>query len=901
MKGKKTLTKWIAAFAAVCMMLFICTSAFAQDASSLHFMGAYANESAGTLTVTFRAQDASGAGITAPALQGLSFRVDGKEVPVVEGTQVNQNQVAYIFVLDRSAYYSQWIHYSTVQNVVSGVLAMLPEQSQVAILFTDNGNSAVQFMDKVSANAYLTSSGALDEDTSYLYETLSAACASGTQNVGGVPRQKVIVTISDGISQGSMTQSDIVRQAESSAGRTPIISIALYRSVYEGSKEKSSEQGRSEMIYTALAAGGFGTVLDTSSKDLENQIKQAVGSIASFTGNVSSVSLDIRALYDGAENYAAAHTLSCMSHAAQAELDSMNVLFAAGSLPAPTPEPTAEPAVTPEPTPAPTEDPVKLTVNTSSSDISYMKKLLADLYYFEGNVNSEQFDAETMVAVNRFCDMNGLAKYEDGIGVAAWNTLVSGYAVPNATATPDPEIFIHPGADSADVRQVQFFLRQLYYAPDTLDSGVLDTNTQLALDEFNRRNGLPVRDGVTHQTWNMLISGTGVAAPTATPEPTATPAPTATPEPTPEPRDATIKFLLGDSGEEVTQAKYALANLYYMDRNMIRDNVFDTTMWQAVNAFCSNNGLQPRDGMSVDAWTLLMLPGAIPAATATPAPTATPEYIDLEPMQQDEYVSRYQLRLKETGYLTGEYQTGTFDEATQAAQDLMCKHNGFSAEKGASVALQGFVFSDTIKDYNDASMIETLRRELVKKINIASLAIPVWVLCSFGVVLCLALVLLLILFPKGKKGIKAGKRSKNASQNKNDAGVEIKQDPVTEDFGSSIVSGKDLPTSVNVNGWHITLSVTYMGTVHDYTYTMEEYRPLTIGRGSDRDVILNQQDLSMSRQHGEFICRGGELYYADTSSAGTYVNGEMVKHGERMLQSGSELLLGKHRVVVVLG
>jgi pSer/pThr/pTyr-binding forkhead associated (FHA) protein len=73
---------------------------------------------------------------------------------------------------------------------------------------------------------------------------------------------------------------------------------------------------------------------------------------------------------------------------------------------------------------------------------------------------------------------------------------------------------------------------------------------------------------------------------------------------------------------------------------------------------------------------------------------------------------------------------------------------------------------------------------------------------------------------------------------------------------------------------------------------------LTIGRGSDRDVFLN--DVTVSREHALVTARDGVVRISDAGSLnGTYVNGDSVEEAE--LSDGDHVQVGRFLLVFFAG
>jgi type VI secretion system FHA domain protein len=77
----------------------------------------------------------------------------------------------------------------------------------------------------------------------------------------------------------------------------------------------------------------------------------------------------------------------------------------------------------------------------------------------------------------------------------------------------------------------------------------------------------------------------------------------------------------------------------------------------------------------------------------------------------------------------------------------------------------------------------------------------------------------------------------------------------------------------------------------------------TIGRGSDRDLVLEDSDRWVGREHAEISFRDGSFFLRDTSKNGTFVNkgSEPLHMGQEVeLQDGDQLGIGAYEVRVTL-
>lgn len=578
------------------------------------------------------------------------------------------------------------------------------------------------------------------------------------------------------------------------------------------------------------------------------------------------------------------------------------------------PNTTPVPTITPEP--EATRDPnLMLVFGDSNTRVYTLQQKLAALYYLNEDERTMVYDEATQRALYEFCENNGI-ELQDGVTITMWNLLQSGNAVPKETPTPEPVATPTPtatrdpnqkfaqGDRTGEVRSLQNYLITNFYMAEECRTGEFDGDTQWAVDTFCIVNGLAtIDDGMSRDAWEKLISGSALANPTTTPVPV-------TPEPT---RDPQMKFLLDDNNGEVIMLQRNLVKLYYLEEKDVT-GVFDQTTLIAVVAFCDINGLPVTEGMSFAAWERLMSDESVPNPTATPkpvevtpepvvTPTVAPEYLAIAPGDSNEYVSRYQQKLLEMGYLTEEFVAGTFDEATQRAQDLMCEYNNFAKQTGANVDIQGFAFSSTLKSMSTMSFFEKLEVELSRNLQIGEFKLPIWVIACAVLLLVLILIVILLLM-SGKK--KSKKRSSGSGTSTEKSGTSAGQQSdlslSAEDQPTSDIDvNTDVPTSENVNEWPVVLTIQFMGGAPtDYHYMLTDDVPIKIGRRSGSDVLLNASDTIASRDHGQLVYRGSQLYYVDTSKKGSIVDGTPLNNAEKAVSNGSVIEISRHVIRIGL-
>ena len=310
---------------------------------------------------------------------------------------------------------------------------------------------------------------------------------------------------------------------------------------------------------------------------------------------------------------------------------------------------------------APTAQPAGYTSlkNGSTGEAVYqLQQALYDLGYYTGLIDG-LYDDDVTAAVKAFQKANGLDA--DGkAGSATQKKIYSGSAV--AAAPADATYSTLRAGDTGDrVNALQALLRNYgYYNAD--NTGVYDSQTVLAVQQFQAMNGLQV-DGVAGPATLMLIySGTPVTAGQAVA--------------TENPNFTTLRQ--GMSGADVMRMQEMLAELGYYTAAV--DGTFGYTTQLAVTAFQQKNGLKADGVAGAGTLALLYSGDGEPAAVATAAPRAS-----LRTGDTGSDVYELQLRLNALGY-TNIAPSGVYDDATATAVRLFQQNNGLTADGVAGEA-----------------------------------------------------------------------------------------------------------------------------------------------------------------------------------------------------------------------
>lgn len=207
-------------------------------------------------------------------------------------------------------------------------------------------------------------------------------------------------------------------------------------------------------------------------------------------------------------------------------------------------------ADTPAPTMAPTPVPVPpgLIINFQRygayDKLPLFKDTLYQLGYYtamssDENIRSAFLDDETMNAVYRVCQKNGLISeyHDEGINYTVWDAVINGQIV-SADATPAPTQatyeHIYWLTNSPAVAAIQNKLMQLgYQLPGGAATGIYDEDLRQVIKVYCELNGYPYdqtsSNGLTPAFQSRLLEQQSV------PYYEITPTPAVTPTPTPEP------------------------------------------------------------------------------------------------------------------------------------------------------------------------------------------------------------------------------------------------------------------------------------------------------------------------------------------------------------------------------
>lgn len=288
-------------------------------------------------------------------------------------------------------------------------------------------------------------------------------------------------------------------------------------------------------------------------------------------------------------------------------------------------------------------DIIKLGVNDSI--VIVIQKKLMELDYIELDEPSEEFGEAIEEAVQLFQRKNEL-KITGEVNAQTYQLLISENA---------KKYTVSLGAEGADVEQLQMRLYELGYLSKV--SGYFGTDTDEAVKEFQKRNGLYDDGNVGAQTREILYSAEAIP----------------------------LSFYLGDENDEILQYQQKLYQLGYLTTKPDRKYGNDTVV--AVKRFQENNGLISDGYMGPATKDLLM------------SDKAAENAITLGDNGED--VTNVQEYLKKLGYLRSV--TGYFGSDTHEAVLNFQKTNGLSADGKVGSQTINKLLSSSAKKWNGNS------------------------------------------------------------------------------------------------------------------------------------------------------------------------------------------------------
>ena len=326
---------------------------------------------------------------------------------------------------------------------------------------------------------------------------------------------------------------------------------------------------------------------------------------------------------------------------------------------------------------------------SSGLEVRKLQGRLAELGYYAGGVDGI-YGATTTSAVKAFQRNNGLS----GDGQAGEQTQTKLYSStakyassPVTTANPDQTRTLSIGMTGNDVYALQERLIELRYLTGVAD-GVFGTETQAALTQFQKNNGLTA-DGEAGASTLKKLAGSCKAATTAS----ATAAPSSA-------------LREGDTGEAVYILQARLFELGYYTGRI--DGRFEAETTEALKAFQRANGLTA-DGIAGSGTQSKLESGrAVAADSGTDASGAdsvgqTPSTGTLSTLRSGSKggeVLVLQQYLQSLGYLSTA-PDGQFGSGTERAVKLFQEANGLTADGIAGPGTLSILYGESPVAYGD--------------------------------------------------------------------------------------------------------------------------------------------------------------------------------------------------------
>ena len=309
----------------------------------------------------------------------------------------------------------------------------------------------------------------------------------------------------------------------------------------------------------------------------------------------------------------------------------------------------------------------------SGDDVKYTQERLKELKYYTGAVDGV-FSTAMRTAVRSFQTKNDL-DVDGVIGPATRKVLFSDDAL-----AADETVFrtLKLGMEGEDVAALQLRLKELGYFTGSAD-GVFDSDTMIAVAEFQLANSLTTNGEVNETTYKKIYS-TGAIPKEDEEEEDADPV---------IPNDT---LEMGESGEAVESLQRRLKELGYYTG--VVDGYFGSSTYTAVKAFQTKNGLNVDGKAGKYTLTKLYADDAIAAddEESQPDEVVLPDRILRQGMSGED-VKSVQTRLKELGYYDGELH-GEFDKTTLLAVRAFQQNNNLVVDGAAGPNTCTLLFSE---------------------------------------------------------------------------------------------------------------------------------------------------------------------------------------------------------------
>lgn len=242
---------------------------------------------------------------------------------------------------------------------------------------------------------------------------------------------------------------------------------------------------------------------------------------------------------------------------------------------------------------------------------------------------------------------------------------------------------ISSGASGVSVSALQAALEELGFYTG-VGTGIFDSETQAAVREFQRKNGLLQTEIVSAETQKLIYEGKPVNAKGKKVSVSVLPP------------IAGVAMQKGDTGYQVEELQAALIDLGYLTGAI--SGVYDTATVAAVKALQKASGLTA-DGIAgsktlkqVEKYLTTPTP-KITVVTATPAPVTAENVIVIQKGTRGLVVKRLQERLVALGYYSIE-PDGIYNANDVTALKAFQKKNGLKADGIAGLETQQLLYSD---------------------------------------------------------------------------------------------------------------------------------------------------------------------------------------------------------------
>lgn len=293
-------------------------------------------------------------------------------------------------------------------------------------------------------------------------------------------------------------------------------------------------------------------------------------------------------------------------------------------------------------------DPMKgdiIKLGVKNSVVLVIQNRLIELDYLESDEPTEEYSEALQLAVQLFQRKNEL-EITGEVNADTYKLLVSEDA---------KKYTVSLGAEGVDVEQLQTRLYELGYLEKV--TSYFGTDTDVAVKEFQKRNGLYDDGNVGHQTREILYSEEAIP----------------------------LSFYLGDENEEIKQYQQKLFDLGYLTSKP--DGKYGNDTVAAVKRFQEKNGLIADGYFGPATKELLMSDKAS-------------EYAIILGDNGDD-VTNIQTYLKKLGYLKGV--TGYFGTDTHTAVMNFQKRNGLNADGKVGSQTISKLLSSNAKSWNGGS------------------------------------------------------------------------------------------------------------------------------------------------------------------------------------------------------